>query len=975
MNLEVNQSRHGFKLIRKETVEEIQSEALIFKHEKNGAELIILENDDDNKVFSVTFRTPPSNDFGVPHILEHSVLCGSKKYPVKEPFVELMKGSLQTFLNAMTFPDKTMYPIASRNQKDFFNLMSVYLDAVFYPNITKETFMQEGWHYELEDVGSEMVYKGVVFNEMKGVFSSPEGVLDRHLAHSLFPNTTYGCESGGDPKSIPNLTFEEFKEFHKQYYHPSNSRIFLYGDGNTEDYLKFLNDEYLKDFDSQEVNSTIQLQKKFTDTERQEIFYPVSKEETLEKKTFIVLGLKLGSSTDSEHCLSMEILSHILIGTSASPLRKALLESELGSEVIGGGFDDNRLETIFAVGLKGTEKEHETKIIDLILSTLQGLVENGIDKNQIKSSVNTIDFKLREANFGGFPKGIVYNIHALGSWLYEGDPLSHLRYEELMANIKVQAEENYFEDLISKFILNNTHRSIIVLSPKPGLAEEEESEAKNILKGIKDSLSNQELENVVEETKRLQALQMAVDPPEKLATLPRLELNDVNKQAPLYPGEIKKENSPKILLHDLFTNKIAYTQMCFNARQVPKDKIQYLPLLGRLITGMGTNKRDYVGMSQHIGIHTGGISSSHFSSVTMKDRDEILSFVNFNGTALMEKADELFDIYSELFLERNFGNYKRLQEIIRSAKANMEASIVPSGNQYVLTRLQAYHSQIGRYNEITEGITFYLFLENLLERVEKDPEEVANCFKEVAELVFRGENLLANITCEGKDYSQLEEKTLNLSKNFPNGNSTSLPFKFDPIQTNEAFITASTVQYVGKGANLFDLGYKYSGKFEVLKSVLRTGYLWEKVRVQGGAYGSMIGFDYFTGDLGLVSYRDPNLMETLNIYDEIADFLEQLELDRDELEKIIIGCVGHLDPPLTEDRKGSIAKVEFLTGINQEFKQKRLEDLLQTQLEDIKGFAPLFREVKKSGKVCVLGNEDKIKKSSEQFDELVQIFK
>lgn len=974
MEFAANQICHGFKFINQEKIKEIDTEVLRFEHEKTGAELLVLENDDDNKVFSVTFRTPPMNDRGVAHILEHSVLCGSQKYPVKEPFVELMKGSLQTFLNAMTFPDKTMYPVASRNRKDFHNLMNVYMDAVFFPRITPETFMQEGWHYELENPKADIVYKGVVFNEMKGVFSSPENVLDRYLAHSLFPKTTYGYESGGDPNSIPDLTYEEFKSFHQKYYHPSNSRIFLYGDGDTAEYLKFLNEGYLNRFERLEVDSQIKMQRRFSKPKRKEVVYAVSKEESLEKKVFVVVGLKLGRSTDVEHCLAMEILSHILLGTSAAPLRKALLESNLGTEVIGGGFDDNRVETIFAVGLKGAERDDEQKILDLIFHTLQDLAENGIGENQIKASVNTIDFKLREANFGGFPKGIIYNIQALGSWLYGSDPVGHLKYEAVMKKIKRKSQQGYFEKLIRKHFINNNHRSVVVLTPQSGLNEKQEAKIRKALRKKKKSLSEKEVQSLVEKTQTLQELQAAPDLPETLATLPSLQLKDVEKKVPVFPCEIKKQNSPKILFHDLFTNKIAYTQMCFNADRVPQDMVQYLPLLGRLVMSMGTNKRDYVEMAQQIGIHTGGISASHFSSVTLNDRDRILSYLNFNGTALLEKSVELFDLYGELIHERNFGNSKRLVEIIRSAKANMEASIVPNGNQYVLSRLQSYHSRLGKFDELTDGITYYRFLEQLLQRAEKDPAEVADKFQRVAQMVFTRDNLLANITCDAKGYSKLEKKIVGLAEALPEGSGSAAPLNFESGAVNEAFITASTVQYVGKGANLYDLGFEFSGKFDALKAILRTGFLWDRVRVQGGAYGSSMSFDHYTGDFGLVSYRDPNLMETLAVYDEISDFLTHLDLSRGELEKIIIGCVGNFDPPLSPDRKGSISKVEHLTGMTEEFKQQRLDSLLSTRLADIKEYAGLFQKVKEEGTVCVLGNEDKIKKAAQRFDHMIQVF-
>lgn len=975
MSFEVDRSYHGFKLIKQEKLKELNSLALQFEHEKTGAELLVLENDDDNKVFSATFRTPPFNDTGVAHILEHSVLCGSKKFPIKEPFVELMKGSLQTFLNAMTFPDKTMYPVASRNRKDFFNLMTVYLDAVFHPNITEDTFKQEGWHYELDAPEGDITYKGVVYNEMKGVFSNPESVLDRHLAHSLFPKTAYGYESGGDPVKIPQLTYDEFKEFHRKYYHPTNSRLFIYGDGDTDAYLKYLNEEYLGHFDRLEVDSHIGLQRRFSKPKWKDVPYAISKNESMEKKTYVVVGMKLGKSSDYEHCLAMEILSHILLGNAAAPLRKALLQSNLGTEVIGGGFDDNRAETLFAVGMKGAEREDAQKILDLTFATLKELAENGIDANQVMASVNTIDFKLREANFGGFPKGIVYNIQALGSWLYDADPMGHLKYEKLMKKIKKKMTEGYFEDLIRKHLLDNNHRSVLVLYPKPGLGERHEAKLRKELRQLKANLSDKDIENLIQETKALQEMQMAPDSPEALATLPRMHLNDVEKKVPSFPCEVKRKSSPTVLFHDLFTNNIAYTQMCFNTAAVPQKQIQYLSLLGRIILGMGTKKRDYVEMSQQIGIHTGGISSSHYTSVGFQDRTRLMSYMNFSGTVLMEKLDALYDLYAELFTERDFSNTGRLVEIIRSAKANMEASIVPHGNQYVLSRMQAYYSQLGQFDEWTDGITYYRFLEDLNERVQDDAEGVAEEFRQVADMVLTRDNLLVNITSPAKDFSRIDKKTNHLVDLLPNASLPAAHYEFEPPPRNEGFLTSSTVQYVGKGANLYEMGYTYSGTFEVVKALLRTAFLWDRIRVQGGAYGSMINFDLYTGDLGLVSYRDPNLSETLDVYDEIGDFLANLDLPGEELEKIIIGCIGRMDPPLTPDRKGSISRAEYMTGMTQEFKEKRLDELMATTLDDVRGYADLFHEVKEKGAVCVLGNAAHIKKDASRFDHLVDVFK
>ena len=972
MGFELNQTYSGFRLTQKKEIDELKSLGLLFEHEVTKAELMILENDDDNKVFSATFRTPPENDTGIAHILEHSVLCGSKNFPVKEPFVELMKGSLQTFLNAMTFPDKTMYPVASRNRKDFFNLMNVYLDAVFYPNISEETFKQEGWHYELNSPKDKIVYKGVVLNEMKGEFSNPESCIDRQLAHSLFPSTAYGFESGGDPKCIPDLTYQEFREFHRKHYHPSNSRLFLYGDGDTQSYLDFLQEKYLQDFEHMDVNTSIAHQRSFHKPKRKQMAYPVSSDESLGKKTYVLQGYKLDKAVNHEHCLGFSILSHLLLGSSASPLRKALITSELGSEVIGGGFDDNRADTMFAVGLKGTEPEHENKILALIDSTLRELAENGIEEDMILSAVNSIDFKLREANFGGFPKGIVYNIQALSSWLYDKDPFSHLKFEKVMRKIKKQMHAGYFEDLIRRYLIENNHRSILVAIPQQGLGKKWEARERKILKMVKEELTSDQVNNLIAETQKLQGLQLAPDSPEALATLPSLAIEDVPKEIEKYPLEIKKQG--EILFHDLFTNNIAYTQIGFNTHTVPGEMIPYIPLLGTLVLGMGTRKHSYTEVSKLIGMHTGGIRTSHFTSATVQDRQQVLSYIFFNGKALMEKVDNLFDLFDELLGEYSFDDTKRLVEIIRSARADMKDSIVPHGNHYVQARLQSYQSRLGKFDELTDGITYYRFLEQLLERVEKNPAEVADMFRQVAERVFTRKNALFNITSGQKDYQVIEKRIVRTVDALSATDWSEEKWDLKALPLNEGFLTASNVQHVGKGANLYDLGFKYSGQFETLKALLRTGFLWDKVRVHGGAYGSGNSFNLFTGDYSLVSYRDPNLTETLGVYDEIADFLNHLDLSSEELTKMIIGCVGKMDPPLTPDRKGSVSMIDHLTGRTHELKQQYREELLSTSLEDLKGYAPLFEKIRDAGNVCALGNEDKLKKSKSVFGQLVKVF-
>ncbi|SVB37187.1 uncharacterized protein METZ01_LOCUS190041, partial [marine metagenome] len=601
---------------------------------------------------------------------------------------------------------------------------------------------------------------------------------------------------------------------------------------------------------------------------------------------------------------------------------------EFGSEIIGGGFDDNRFETMFAVGLKGTEINHENEILELIFSTLKNLVDHGIEENMIKSAVNSIDFKLREANFGGFPKGIVYNIQTLTSWLYNSDPFMHLKYDKLMGKINRKSKRRYFENLIDKYLLNNNHQSIVLAAPKLDLEKKKEAKIRKKMRSLKASMSPKEIDLLVQRTQELQEMQIMPDSPEVLDKLPSLDLQDVDVKSEQFPLDIKKKSEPKILFHDLFTNKIAYIQIGFDALSIPREQIPYLSLVGKLVLGMGTRRHSYTEISQLLGIHTGGIRSWHFTSASVNDYKKVLSHIFFSGKALMGKLDHLFDIWEELIQEHDFDNTKRLIEIIKSTKADMEDSILSSGNHYVLSRLYSYQSPLGQYNELSGGVSYYSFLSKLLVRAEKNPGEVAEEFKKITQSLFTKENLLMSITAPENDYRKIEKRALTLTQKLSNKKRPSVAFQLNTTPSNEAFLTASSVQFVGKGANLFELGMEYSGKFDVLNSVLRTCFLWDRIRVQGGAYGSQSSFDSLSGNYGLVSYRDPNLTETLDVYDQISGYIENLDISDKELTKILIGCAGRLDQPLSPDRKGSASMVEHLTGKTFELKQKRRDELL-----------------------------------------------
>jgi len=708
MQLELDKVYHGFTLKQEKKIKEINSVARVFEHDKSGARLLHLENDDDNKVFSITFRTPPEDNTGLPHILEHSVLCGSRKFPSKEPFVELIKGSLNTFLNAMTFPDKTMYPIASKNEKDFYNLMDVYMDAVFYPNIYKhrEILMQEGWHYELENKKDDIIYKGVVYNEMKGAFSSPESVLMRKIQDTLFPDTPYGLESGGDPKYITDLTQEQFEAYHSKYYHPSNSYIFLYGDGSILDELKFINESYLKDFERLNVDSELSMQKPIGQLKEFEIEYPISTDEEVAEKVYMAMNFVVGTAKDPELYLAMEMLEHLLLSTPAAPLKKALIEAEIGKDVFGQ-LDNGILQPTFSVIVKNTDLNKKENLKKVFEDTLNKLVQEGIDKKLVEASINIKEFQLREAEFRGYPKGLIYNIKCLDSWLYNEEPFIHLEYETALEKIKDALTTNYFENLIKKHLLDNEHSSLLILKPKEGLAEERESELKRKLEAYKKGLSDKELERIITQTHDLMERQNSPDSPEALETIPLLALSDIDPKAEKLPLEVKEVQRLKLLVHPVFTNNIGYVQLFFDTAAVKQEQVQYVALLSDILGKISTKKYHYSELSNEINIHTGDIRFIIQVYGDKNDNNKYYPKLTVKAKALINKLPTMFELIEEITSNTKLDEKKRLREIIREVKSRIEMRLINEGHMTSAKRLLSYFSNQAKYIELLTGIEYY----------------------------------------------------------------------------------------------------------------------------------------------------------------------------------------------------------------------------------------------------------------------------
>jgi len=976
MEFTIGSTYHGFKLIEEKNIQELNSVTRIFEHLKSGARLLHLKNDDDNKVFTIGFRTPPKSSNGLPHILEHSVLCGSRKFPTKEPFVELIKGSLNTFLNAMTFSDKTIYPLASKNEKDFFNLMDVYLDAVFHPNIYSQPqiLMQEGWHYELENKEDKLTYKGVVYNEMKGAFSSPEGCLMRKVQESLFPDTSYGVESGGDPEFIPELTQEEFIEFHKKYYHPSNSYIFLYGDGNIEKQLQFISEEYLNDFDKIAVESAIELQRPFSKMEEIKVDYPISCDDDEAGKTFLSLNFVSGDNVSQpEMHLALEILEYLLLESAAAPLKKALIDAEIGKDVFGS-FDNSILQPVFSIVVKNSNESEKEKFKEVVFTTLKSLVKEGIDKKLIEACINITEFKLREADLGGFPKGLFYYITSMDSWLYDKDPTLHLEYEKYLSKIKSALTTDYFEQLIEKYLINNTHSSMVILNGKKGLAEERSKATEEGLASYKASLSDEQIDEIVKSTKDLKERQTTPDPKEVLETIPLLELSDIENKVEHLPLKENNEQGVKVLSHNIFTNKIAYINILFDAKKVDMQLLPYVTLLSAILGRVSTKDTSYADLSNEVNIHTGGI---HFTTDVYGESEDFQKYspkVVLKTKALVQKLPKLFDIMAEIIGTTTFGEKKRLKELIQQLKSRQEMKIVDRGHMVAAGRLTSYFSPASAYIENTTGISFYKFIDEIETDFDNRCEEIIKNLNNVSKLIFNRNNLIISVTGEEEIYTAFAKELPKVISVLADEKLPDATYNFDLDKKNEALLTSSDVQYVAKGNNFIKLGYSYSGKMLVLKTIASLDYLWNRVRVQGGAYGGFANLAR-SGNIVLVSYRDPNVQKTLTAYDGICDYIGSFEASDREMTKYIIGTISDLDSPLTPSMKGDRATAYYIRGISEEQRQKEREEVLSTKVADIKSFEALLSDVIKENYFCVLGNETKLKENKDIFTSLVNVFK
>lgn len=950
----------SFNLIEEKNIPELNSTAKLYAHKRTGARLLSIINDDENKVFSINFRTTPRDSTGVAHILEHSVLGGSQKYPVKEPFVELLKGSLATFVNAFTYPDKTCYPVASQNVQDFYNLIDVYMDAVLHPLISEQTLMQEGWHYELNNVTEPLTYKGVVFNEMKGAYSSPENLLARTIQQSLFPKHIYGVDSGGDPADIPNLTYENFKGFWESYYHPSNAFIFFFGNDNPEKRLKLM-EGYLKPYKKKKVKSAVPPAKPFKRAKKIEYSYDAGADADIEKKHYLTVNWKLPDTSDPILNFSFQILGHALIGTPASPLKQTLLDSGLGEDLAGLGLESDLREMIFSTGLKGTRARHARKIETLIFDTLTQLVRDGIDPEMIAASINTIEFALRENNTGAFPRGIAVMLRALTTWLYEDDPFKLLTFETPLNEIRTRLtnDKRYFEKMIQTYLLDNVHRTTIRFKPDPELGRRFEQEETTRLAARRESMSEDRLGELVENAKQLKLMQETPDSAEALKALPVLELKDLDKQIRTVPIEEIQIQDAKVLYHDLFTNGIIYLDLGFDLRAMPQKLLPLTEIFARALFEMGTETEDYVKLSQRIGKSTGGIHGCSMAATVQKSRESV-AMLMIRGKSTVGKSTEMMNILRDVLLTTKFDNRERLKQIVLEEKSGLESGLAPAGHRFANMRLRAQFGGTGWINDQTNGIGYLFALRELANDIDKKWPQVLKGLEDMREALINAKTLLCNVTLDSANWKTVRPHLENFIFALPVKDTVLKDFETEIKIKREGLAIPAQVNYVGKGANLYEHGYEFDGSAEVVIGYLRMAYLWEKVRVLGGAYGASAQFDDGTGVFSFLSYRDPNIAATIENYDKAAAFLKglaALRLSDHELKKAIIAAIGDLDAYQLPDAKGYTSMMRYITRRTDEMRQKMRDEVLSTNGEDFIALGDVLEKVAQSNAVVVVGSQ------------------
>ena len=960
----------AYELIKEKPLTDIKSEGYILRHKKTGARVCLISNEDANKVFCIGFRTPSRDSTGVAHIVEHTVLCGSKNFPAKDPFVELVKGSLNTFLNAMTYPDKTLYPVASVNDTDFQNLMHVYLDAVFYPNIYRreEIFKQEGWHYELESEEDPIILNGVVYNEMKGAFSSAEEVLERQIVNSLYPDTSYRYESGGDPEVIPQLSYRDFLDFHSRYYHPSNSYIYLYGDMDMEEKLNWIDETYLKNYEYLAIDSRIRRQEPFTKPVEVKRTYSIASTDPMEDNTYLSCNFSVDTVLDERLNIAFDILSYVLLGAPGAPVKKALLDAGIGKDVMGS-YETDFYQPVFSIIAKNTNPDKKEEFLAVIEKALKEQVKSGLNKKSLRAALNSTEFKWREADFGPYPKGLMYGLQCIESWLYDDNaPFNHLEALDVIDWLKEQVETDYFEKLIETYLIKNPHRSMVMILPERGLNAKKDKELEEKLRAYKESLTPSEIAKLIADTRELEEYQETPSTQEELLTIPMLTREDMKREAEPLSTQERSAEDTKILFHDVETNGIAYLNLLFDTSAVAVSDIPYVGILTAVLGFVDTECYRYGELADEINLHTGGIYSaigvySHVKEERLETKYEVRAKI------LYDKLPKGMELIGEILRKTKFSDSRRIYEILAQLKSRLQMNLGASGHSISATRAMSYFSQAAKYNDMTSGIDFYRTVSHLEENYDREKDALAAKLQELTELIFRPENLTVSLGCRPEGYERLLRTLPGLKALLWDTAVTRHEDVLTCAIANEGFYDASQVQYVSRAGNFKNAGFAYTGALRILKVILSYEYLWVNIRMKGGAYGCMSGFNR-RGDGYFSSYRDPNLEKTNEIYEGTPAYLRSFDIDERDMTKYIIGTFSDMDTPLTPSTRVQRSLSAYLTGVTLEDLQKERDEVLAATQEDIRALADLVEAVLKQDAICVIGNEEKLREQAGMFKEL-----
>lgn len=966
----------AYEVIKKDSIKDLGSEGWILRHKKSGARIALLSNDDENKVFTIGFKTPPADSTGVAHILEHSVLEGSKEFPVKDPFIELVKGSMNTFLNAMTYPDKTLYPVASCNDKDFANLMHVYLDAVFYPAIYKEPriFYQEGWHYEMEDVRDELKLNGVVYNEMKGAFSSSDDILDREIVRGLFPDTVYANESGGDPDAIPDLTYEQFLAFHSRYYHPANSYIYLYGNMDMAERLIWMDEHYLSHFDKIDVDAQIGLQEPFAEPRETRKTYSITESEPMEHNTYLTCSIAAGDVLDREEYIAFQILDYALCSSQGAPLKQALLDAGIGEDVYSD-YDSGTRQPYFSIVAKGAEESQKEEFLRVIEETLEKLSKGGLDKKRLLAGLNYYEFKYREADFGIYPAGLMYGLQMMDSWLYDDEkPFIHIEAGDTYAALRKKVDSRYFEELISEKLLNNPHRSVLVLAPERGLTARKDEELAKRLALYKESLSETELEKIVEQTRQLRAFQEEPDRPEDLAKIPLLAREDIRRKVEPVILEERCVGDTKLIYHSIPTNGISYFRLLFDVTDISSELFPYIGILKAAFGLVDTENYSYQELFTQTDLLTGGIVPVTNLYPNAKDLTQRRITFEVKGKAFDKNLQDAMALIEEMLIRSDYSDTKRLYEILAELKSRLQSSMMSAGHVVAGGRAVSYFSENAAIQEVLSGMDFYRLLEKICGDWEQEGKKTVEKLSELAKQIFCRENLLLDFISQDEAvYEQFRELAGGLKEKLPVKNAAGQPYRVETVRRNEGFLSSSQVQYVCRAGNFLKHGLPYTGALRILKGILGNDYLWNQVRVKGGAYGCMCSFGK-NGDAWFVSYRDPNLAKTIEAFEAAPGWVEQFADDERAMTQAVIGTISEMDTPMNPAAKGLRSLSIYLTNQTEEQLQRERDEVLDATAQDIRALAAYIRAFLEDDCLCVVGNEKKIEEEKEKFFTLEQLY-